>query len=268
MRRIETMTPDTTTSETGFSETRASGTADVAANLHAVRQRIVAAARRAGRDAHEITLVAVSKTKPLDLVLAAHAAGQVNFGENRLEEAWEKVRQTFTEGPDEIRWHFIGTIQSRKTPQIIQGRDGHTDGPINPFVLVHSVDRMKIAERLSRDATAANCVVSILLEVNVSGEESKHGFTPNALLAVAAELAQLPGLRIQGLMTMAPFVDDPEEARPIFRGLRELQSEIAATYPHLDWPHLSMGMTNDFEIAIEEGATIVRIGSAIFGERH
>lgn len=235
---------------------------DVATNLHAIQQRIHAAAHRANRNPAEITLVAVSKTKPLDLVLAAHDAGQLDFGENRLEEAWEKLTQSHAQGLNEIRWHFIGTIQSRKTAQIVA-----QDGILNPFVLVHSVDRLKIAQRLSRDATAADCVLSILLEVNISGETSKYGFTPAELMAAAPQLAELPGLRIRGLMTMAPFVDDAEQTRPVFRGLRTLRDQMAMMYPSLDWPHLSMGMTNDFEVAIEEGATIVRIGSAIFGER-
>jgi pyridoxal phosphate enzyme (YggS family) len=224
--------------------------------LAAVRQRIAVAAQRAGREPAEITLVAVSKTKPIEAIQAAYAAGQRDFGENRVEELWEKVHQAQALGLTDIRWHLIGTIQSRKTSQAV-----------GPFVLIHSVDRIKIAERLSRDAQAAGCVLSVLLEVNVSGEASKHGFTVDELRQQALDLAALPGLQIRGLMTMAPLVEDPAAARPVFAGLRALRDELRASHPHLAWSELSMGMTNDFEVAIEEGATLVRIGSAIFGER-
>jgi PLP dependent protein len=231
-------------------------TADISLNLTRVYTRIAAAAERAGRNPDEITLVAVSKTKPMAAIHAAYEAGQRDFGENRLEELWPKVEEARLLGLHEIRWHLIGTIQSRKTNQAV-----------GPFVLIHSVDRQKIAQRLSRDAEAAHCVLSVLLEVNVSGEASKHGFTPDELLAGAADLLALPGLQITGLMTMAPLVDDPEVARPVFRRLRELRKALQERYPAGVWRHLSMGMTNDFEVAIEEGATLVRIGSAIFGAR-
>ncbi|MCB0064510.1 MAG: YggS family pyridoxal phosphate-dependent enzyme [Caldilineaceae bacterium] len=229
---------------------------EIQENLAAVRSHMAAAAKRAGRDPDEITLVAVSKTKPMAAIEAAYAAGQRDFGENRLEELWQKVEAAKTLGLDAIRWHMIGTIQSRKTSQAV-----------GPFALVHSVDRTKIAERLSRDAEATSLVLSVLLEVNVSGEASKHGFTPETLVAEIGELLDLPALRICGLMTMAPFVDDPEATRPVFRRLRELRDELQRTHSQAAITELSMGMTNDFEVAIEEGATIVRVGSAIFGER-
>lgn len=229
---------------------------DILYNLTTVQRRIAVAAQRAGRDSADIVLVAVSKTKPMAAIAAAYQAGQRDFGENRLEELWPKVAEAKQLGLHEIRWHLIGTIQSRKTDQAV-----------GPFVLIHSVDREKIAQRLSRDAEAAQCVLSILLEVNVSGEASKHGFTPDELLAGAADLLALPGLHVAGLMTMAPLVDDPEAARPVFRRLRELRDALRERYPTGAWQHLSMGMTNDFEVAIEEGATLVRIGSAIFGTR-
>lgn len=232
---------------------------DIAANLAQVQQRIEAAARRAQRDPAEVTLVAVSKTKPFAAIEAALATGQLDFGENRLEELWQKVEMAQAKGLANIRWHMIGTIQSRKTSQAV-----------GPFVLVHSVDRFKIAERLNRDAETANCVMSILLEVNVSGEESKHGFTAAEVKAALPELMQLANIRVEGLMTMAPFANDPEETRPVFRAMRQLRGELqemAAKNNYAIGSHLSMGMTNDFEVAIEEGATIVRIGSAIFGER-
>ena len=159
-------------------------------------------------------------------------------------------------GLDDIRWHMIGSIQSRKTAQVV-----------GPFVLVHSVDRVKIATRLSRDAAAAGRVLDVLLEVNVSGEASKHGFQPDALREAAADLVKLPDIRIHGLMTMAPIAEDAEEVRPFFRGLRLLRDELSERFPETDWRSLSMGMTQDYEVAVEEGATLVRVGSAIFGPR-
>ncbi|HAJ38340.1 MAG TPA: YggS family pyridoxal phosphate-dependent enzyme [Chloroflexi bacterium] len=231
--------------------------AEIAANLAEVRRRMAAAAERSGRDPAAVRLVAVSKTYPLADIAAAYVAGQRDFGENRLEELWPKVAAAKVQGLDVIRWHMIGTLQSRKT------RDA-----VGPLALIHAVDRVKIAQRLSRDAQAAGCVLDVLLEVNVSGEASKHGFTPSEVLAVAAELLALPGIRICGLMTMAPYEAVPEATRPVFRALRQLRDALALRFPAGDWRELSMGMTNDFEIAIEEGATIVRIGSAIFGVRN
>ena len=228
----------------------------IAAKLQQVRVRIEAACVRAMRDPGSVMLVAVSKTQPFAAIEAAYAAGQRDFGENRLEELWAKVEEAKRRGLDEIRWHMIGTIQSRKTSQAV-----------GPFVLVHAVDREKIAQRLSRDAEAAEKIMDVLLEVNVSGEASKHGFSLGELHGVAPALRALPGIRVRGLMTMAPLVDDAELARPVFRGLRAARDELAQRWPDVDWQHLSMGMTNDFEVAIEEGATIVRIGSAIFGPR-
>lgn len=228
----------------------------IAENLAGVRARIAVAAARAGRDPAEVRLVAVSKTQPPAAIEAAYAAGQRDFGENRLEELWPKVDMAAQAGLAEIRWHLIGTIQSRKTPQAV-----------GPFVLIHSIDRMKIAARLSRDAEAAGRVMRVLLEVNISGEASKHGFAPAALMAEAAALAALRGIQVQGLMTMAPLEVAAETARPVFRGLRQLRDALAAAYPALEWRQLSMGMTNDFEVAVEEGATLVRVGSAIFGQR-
>jgi PLP dependent protein len=229
--------------------------------LSSVRARMDAASTRAGRDPAEITLIAVSKTKSIDLIAEAAAAGQVDFGENRLEELWEKVDLARERGLEQIRWHMIGTIQSRKTADCI-----------GPFALIHSVDRLKIAQRLDREASAAGQILPILLEINVSGEESKHGFTPVQLLAAMPQLLTFPSLRYEGLMTMAPLVDDAEDVRPVFRSLRQLLDQLRREYPptqhsEVTWRHLSMGMTNDFEVAIEEGATLVRIGTAIFGKR-
>ena len=229
----------------------------VAANLATVQAQIVAAAQRVGRRPEEITLIAVSKTQPMETIAAAYGAGQRDFGENRLEELWPKVDAAKARGLDAIRWHMMGTIQSRKTGEAV-----------GPFVLIHSVDRTKIAARLSRAAAAAGQVMDILLEVNVSGEASKHGLTQATLLDEAPQLLALPGVRLHGLMTMAPFVDDPEAARPVFRELRQMRDRLTAAHPDADWHHLSMGMSNDFVVAVEEGATLVRVGTAIFGGRN
>lgn len=230
--------------------------ASLTRNLDDVRQRIADAARRSGRTPESVTLVAVSKTHPFAAVEAAIRAGQHDFGENRFEELWPKiVAAEDARLTGAIRWHFIGQIQGRKTDQVI-----------GPLALVHSVDRAKIAQRISSDAVKAGTVVPILLEVNISGEESKHGFAPDELRESWTEIAHMPGIKVQGLMTMAPIVPDSEETRPVFRGLRALRDELAALH-RADLPYLSMGMTNDFEVAIEEGATHVRIGTAIFGAR-
>jgi pyridoxal phosphate enzyme (YggS family) len=228
----------------------------IAANLDEVRGRIAAAAKRAGRAPEDVTLVAVSKTHPLEAIEVAYAAGQRDFGENRLHELWEKIEMAQARGLDDIRWHFIGTIQSRKTKQVI--------GPIQ---LIHSVDRVKIANRLSRDAEEAGCVMKVLLEVNISGEESKHGFMPTQLIDTLPEMLALPGIDVWGLMTMAPFTDVETRLRDVFSELRRLRDQLNDQAPGARLQALSMGMTNDFEVAIEEGATLVRIGSAIFGAR-
>ncbi len=228
--------------------------------IAAVQERIAAAARRAGRAAHEVTLVAVTKTQAPEVVAAAYAAGLRAFGENRVEEAIPKVRQVAAllgeAAAAELRWHMIGHLQSRKAADVF------------PWAaMVHSVDSVKLAARLSRLAVAGGRLLPILLEVNVAAEPSKYGFAVAELAAGVEQIAGLPGLQIQGLMTVAPIAADPETVRPVFATLRRLRDELARRFPGLDWRHLSMGMTDDFTVAIEEGATIVRIGRAIFGER-
>jgi PLP dependent protein len=227
------------------------------ANLNLARERIAAAAARAGRDVSSITLVAVSKTHPVEALLAAYELGVRHFGENRVEEASVKLpafKQAISD-PAAI-FHMIGHVQSRKAEDVA-----------GLFDRVHSIDSVKLAQRLARFAVKP---LPILLEVNVSGEESKYGFDGARraeLFSAIESMAQLPNLQLDGLMTMAPIVAEPEQARPVFRALRELRDEIEAHYPALKLPHLSMGMTDDFEVAIEEGATLVRLGRAIFGER-
>ncbi|MCX7707864.1 MAG: YggS family pyridoxal phosphate-dependent enzyme [Anaerolineae bacterium] len=222
-----------------------------------VQERIADAARRAGRYPEEIALVAVTKMQPVETVLAAYQAGLRLFGENRVEEAGPKaatVAQRLAPAAPPI-WHMIGHLQSRKAADVLPWAS-----------MVHSVDSVRLAQRLSRFCVAAGRELDILLEVNVSGEASKYGFTPAAVIEAVSAIAGLPGIRVQGLMTMAPIVPDPELARPVFRDLRLLRDDLAQRFPLLDWRHLSMGMTDDFEVAIEEGATMVRIGRAIFGE--
>ena len=226
-----------------------------------VWERIARAAQRARRSPEEITLVAVCKGHPAEAVVAAYHLGLRDFGENRVEEAEPKmarVREMLAaEGRgDDIRWHMIGHIQSRKAARVV-----------GPYVLIHSVDRLKIAHRLDRFAGEMGREVPILLEINVSGEETKYGFRVQEVETAVAEIVSLTHLRIEGLMTMAPLVSDPEEVRWVFSSLRALRDRLASRFPEVSWRHLSMGMTNDFEVAIEEGATLVRIGTAIFGPR-
>jgi PLP dependent protein len=229
---------------------------EFANRIAAVQERIAAAARRAGREPAEVTLVAVSKTHSPEEVAAAHAAGLRVFGENRVEEAAPKAEAVaqLVAPAAPPGWHMIGHVQSRKAEDVLTWAS-----------MVHSVDSVKLAQRLSRFMTAEK--LPILLEVNVSGEASKYGFHPQELPGAVEVIAALPGLALQGLMTMAPIAADPEDARPVFTALHRLRDGLAHRYPALDWRHLSMGMTDDFEVAIEEGATIVRVGRAIFGDR-
>jgi len=239
-------------------------------NLRTVQERITRAAERAGRDPREITLVAVSKTFPVEAILAAHALGVRHFGENRVEEAAEKIpiaNSQIAQSPNHpithspITWHLIGHLQSRKVKDAV---------PL--FDFIHSVDRVTLAQKIDQRAAALGKRIPILLEVNVSGEATKSGFAPEPRAqffdAVRALLA-LPHLDAQGLMTIAPLVTNPDDARPraAFRALRELRDELRARFPDRTWQHLSMGMTDDLEAAIAEGATIVRIGRAVFGNR-
>jgi pyridoxal phosphate enzyme (YggS family) len=242
---------------------------DIESALARVRARIGEAALRAGRDPAGIALVAVSKTSPPEAVAEAIAAGQRDFGENRVEEALPKIAQIAARlgAGDSPRWHLIGHLQSRKAKEAV-GR----------FDLIHSVDSARLAESLDRRVAAAHAPPQpVLVECNVSGEHSKNGFDLGgwerdpAVFARfaddAARLLALPNLRVHGLMTMAPIMPAPDLARPFFASLRALRDALRERFPGSDWPHLSMGMTDDFEAAIAEGATLVRIGRAIFGAR-
>ena len=223
----------------------------IAANLADIRDKISAAAQRAGRDPSAVKLVAVSKTHPAGSVTAAVAAGQSVFGESRVQEARDKIPAC----PPGLEWHFIGHLQKNKVRQAL---------PL--FSFFHSIDSAALADAINRIAGETGKSVEGLLEVNISGEQTKHGFTAEELRKEFAALTKLPHLGIRGLMTMAPYSDNPGDARPVFRLLRELRDELQAAH-NRPLPELSMGMSGDFEPAIEEGATLVRIGSSIFGAR-
>jgi hypothetical protein len=242
----------------------------IIANLAIIKQQIKDAAVRSGRDYNNVTLVAVTKTHPFEIIIEAHQAGLRHFGENRADEFAQKVIN-FNEwltGEDLVTWHYVGHLQTRQVNQILASRPG----------LLHGVDSLKLAERINRLATSENYPpVEMLLQCDVSGESTKSGFelsnwsTDQARLDDFIEnikyIVTLDKVVILGLMTMAPYYDDPEKARPVFQSLARLKTRLQQELPHVDLYHLSMGMTNDFEVAIEEGATIVRIGRAIFGER-
>ena len=223
----------------------------IAENLEIIRHRIATAAERSARSAEEVKLVAVSKTYPPEVIREAIEAGQQCFGENRVQDALPKI-DTLPSGLD---WHLIGHLQTNKVRKVI-GR----------FSLFHGIDNTALALQMNRIAGEFGVTASILLEVNISGETSKFGFDPTALPAALDELLPLPHLRIEGLMTMAPFFENPDSARPVFEGLRKLRDALSAASGH-PLKELSMGMSGDFEQGIAEGATIVRIGSAIFGPR-
>lgn len=225
-------------------------------NLARVRERVIRAAERAGRDPADVTIVAVTKGVDAATINAALAAGITDIGENRVQEARSKFPELAL-APG-VRRHMIGHLQTNKVRHALQ-----------LFDVVHSLDRPSLAEALSRRAAAQGVVIPALVQVNVSGEATKHGLAPDDVLSFVREAARLPGLQINGLMTMAPYSDDPETARPVFRRLRELSMRVAdADIKGVQMRCLSMGMTNDFEVAVEEGSTLVRIGTALFGTRN
>ena len=225
-------------------------TSSLAGRLRRVEERVAAAAARAQRDPSTVTVVAVSKTWPVGVILDALDAGVTDLGENRAQEFKQKVA-VIGRGP---RWHFVGHLQTNKVRSVV-----------GAAVLIHSVDRFGLAEAIARRASDLGVTQDVLLEVNVSGEASKHGVEPQQAIAVAEEVAGLDGIEVRGLMTMAPFTDDPQSSRPYFQALGDLGLSIQERVPSAR--ELSMGMTRDFEVAVEEGATLVRVGEAIFGAR-
>ncbi len=245
------------------------GQENLAARLEEVYARIALAADRSGRDVRDITLVAVTKTWPVEVVAAAYQAGVRQVGENRAEELSQKKQQLIEMLPEasDLIWHQIGTLQSRKTNLVAENAD-----------IFHALDRLKIARRLSQQLSELGRTLPVFLEVNLSGEISKSGFWASKweddatqredLRNVIQGIAQLPGLELQGLMTMAPWGVEEDLIRSTFRRTRLLAEWLQKAVPQLPLDQLSMGMTDDFEIAIEEGATYVRVGRAIFGSRH
>jgi len=236
----------------------------IAQRVEGIRAQIAAACARSDRNPQSVTLIAVSKTHPAQRVIEAAHAGITHFGENRVEEA-AKIALANAAVPG-LTWHMIGHVQSRKAEDITATYDW-----------VHSVDSLKIAERYARFAAARGKLLPVLLEINISGEASKEGYAAHrwqddaavraALWDAVRGIVALPNLQVRGLMTVAPIADDSEQVRPTFHALRDLRDALAIEFPGAAWDTLSMGMTDDYAVAIEEGATMIRIGRAIFGER-
>ena len=221
--------------------------------LNEVRQKIVQACERAGRNPSEVKLIAVSKTKPVSMIEEAIACGQTVFGENKVQELCDKIPQL----PANLEWHLIGHLQRNKVKYIV-----------DKVALIHSVDTVRLAKQISQEVIKAGVTVQILLEVNVAREESKFGFMEEEVEEAVREIAAFPNIQIVGLMTIAPFVADPEENRIYFKKLHQLCVDInKKNIDNIRMSELSMGMTGDYEVAIEEGATMVRVGTGIFGTR-
>ncbi|MCD8108749.1 MAG: YggS family pyridoxal phosphate-dependent enzyme [Clostridiales bacterium] len=222
-------------------------------NLTEVEQRIQAACRRAGRDRSEVTLIAVSKTKPVPMLEEAYQCGIREFGENKVQEMMDKYEVM----PQDIRWHMIGHLQRNKVKYLM-----------GKAYLIHSVDSLRLAEEISAQSVKHQVQTNILIEVNIAGEESKFGISGEETLRLVTAAAALPNIHVKGLMTIAPFVDNPEDNRVYFQKIRELSVDIGCKkIDNVDMHILSMGMTGDYEVAIEEGATHIRVGTGIFGER-
>ena len=223
-------------------------------NLEQVRKNIEEACRAVNRDPGEVTLISVSKTKPVSMLQEAYDAGSRDFGENKVQEIMDKVPQL----PSDIRWHMIGHLQRNKVKYIV-----------DKVALIHSVDSLRLAETIEHEAAKHNVTVPVLIEVNVAQEESKFGLKTEEVLSLVESVAAFPHIHIEGLMTIAPYVEDPEENRGIFRQLKKLSVDIATkNINNVNMSVLSMGMTGDYQVAVQEGATMVRVGTGIFGERN
>ncbi|MBO5335585.1 MAG: YggS family pyridoxal phosphate-dependent enzyme [Lachnospiraceae bacterium] len=226
----------------------------IAVNFTKVKENILSACKQANRNPEEVTLIAVSKTKPLEMLQEAYKAGARDFGENKVQELLDKIPQL----PEDIRWHMIGHLQRNKVKYIV-----------DKVFLIHSVDSLRLAEEISIQALKKNVEVNILIEVNVAREESKFGATTEEAIALVEEIAKLPGIHIKGLMTIAPFVEDSALNREYFQKLKQLSVDISRkNIDNVSMSILSMGMTGDYTVAVEEGATHVRVGTGIFGERN
>ena len=225
----------------------------VAENLKTIRERVDAACERAGRRPEEVALIAVSKTKPLSMLQEAYEAGARDFGENKVQEILEK----YPEMPEDARFHMIGHLQTNKVKQVV-----------GKAVLIHSVDSLHLAEKIEQEAAKRDLTADILLEVNVAREESKFGLMLEEVIPLLEEVKNLPHVRVRGLMTIAPNVENPEENRKHFKKLYQLYVDIKSkNIDNGTMSVLSMGMTGDFEVAVEEGATMIRVGPGIFGSR-
>lgn len=223
-------------------------------NLANVEKNIEQACKNAGRSRDEVTLIAVSKTKPVEMLQEIYDENIRDFGENKVQELCSKMEQL----PSDIRWHMIGHLQRNKVKYLI-----------GKVVLIHSVDSLRLAEQIEHEAAKADIVMPVLIEVNVAEEESKFGTTSEAAMQLVEAVSKLPHIKIRGLMTIAPFTDNPEDNRIYFRKLKQLSVDIKSkNIDNVDMDELSMGMTGDYEVAIEEGATMVRVGTGIFGKRN
>ena len=226
----------------------------VTESLKEVEKKVEEACKRAGRERSEVTLIAVSKTKPVEMLQEVYDTGVRDFGENKVQELSDKYDVL----PKNIRWHMIGHLQRNKVKYLI----GKT-------VLIHSVDSLRLAEQIEHEAAKADTIMNVLIEVNVAGVESKFGTTCNEAIELVRAVAALKHVKIKGLMTIAPFTDNPEDNRIYFKKLKQLSVDIKSkNIDNVDMDELSMGMTGDYEVAIEEGATMVRVGTGIFGERN
>lgn len=226
----------------------------IQSNLKKIHDDIRAAAQKSGQDASRVTLIAVSKKKPPEMIQQAIDAGQKDFGENYIQEAMEKIDLL---GRKSAIWHFIGHLQSNKAKFAVKY-----------FDLIHTVDKVKLAKEINRQAQKIGKMQEILLQVNISQETTKSGAKENEIVAIAKQVYRFDNLHISGLMCMPPFFDDPEDARIYFKRLKQISKDIEAlNLPNTSMTHLSMGMSNDFPVAVEEGATLVRVGTAIFGAR-
>lgn len=222
-------------------------------NLAQVEENIAAACKRVGRDRSEVTLITVSKTNPVPSLKEAMECGIHIFGENKVQEMMEKQAEL----PETLEWHMIGHLQRNKVKYLM-----------GKVVLIHSVDSLRLAEEISKEAVKQNTEENILIEINVAEEESKFGITTEEAIELVEAVAKLPNIHVKGLMTIAPFVENPEDNRKVFRALKKLSVDIAQkNIDNVTMSVLSMGMTNDYEVAIEEGATMVRVGTGIFGKR-
>ena len=224
-------------------------------NLEQVEKKIQDACKRAGRDRREVTLIAVSKTKPIEMLQEVYDDGIRHFGENKVQELCEKIEKM----PADIKWHMIGHLQRNKVKYIVG----------NNVELIHSVDSYRLAEEINIQAKKKNVIVPILVEINIAEEESKFGILAEDAIQLVEEISALENIRIQGLMSIAPYVTDAEQNRLYFRRIKQLSVDIGnKNIDNVTMKILSMGMTGDYEVAIEEGATMVRVGTGIFGERN